>query len=458
LEHFNKIKEIVGKKGYLDSPDDLNFYSRDRNHSYGGTGSLVVLPEDKAQIQAIVKLANLHQIPLVPSGGRTGLCGGAAATAGCVVISLEKMNRIIEVNPTEQIVTCQPGTITENLQEKLRADNLYFPLSIASQGSSQIGGNIATNAGGMHFIRYGSIRNWVLGLEVVTGEGTLLRTGKRVYKDQTGIDLKSLFIGSEGTLGIITELTLALTSPPTDGQRVLLAANSVEDLLSILVQLRANYTQITLFEYFDRICMEKLVSHSGQHDPFDKPHPYYALIEIETELIDQLEVTLASLIELELASDVVVPQSSTQSKHLLNLREQISETFSSHFSAYKNDISLPISRISDFLSKLEETKKDRSGDILCATFGHLGDGNLHLNFLNSGLPPNEFLDQCQQWNQILLEIVASLGGSISAEHGIGLLKRDNLHLSRSSLEIDYMKKIKALFDPRGIMNPGKVFD
>ena len=336
--------------------EDRLVYGSDTSRNFKGEASLVVFPKTTEEVAEIVLAARKHSLALIPSGGRTGLCGGATALNGEVVVSLEKMNSILEIRPVDRFAFCQAGVTTQKLKEALAEYGLDFPVSLASQGTSQLGGNVATNAGGIHVLRYGHTREWVKGVTVVTGEGTILRTGKALLKDNTGYDLRSLFIGSEGTLGIITELILSTTSKPNALTRVLCGLRSMNDILSLLAKVRTGVKNLSAFEFFTDRALLHVTSHRALKNPFAEQYPCYVLIELEGDAADlqsALESFFMPLLEDEVIQDVVIAQSSKQSDELMNLREFISETLSSHFVPHKNDISVPVESIPDFCAKLE---------------------------------------------------------------------------------------------------------
>lgn len=422
----------------------------------------LLLPETVSEVVEIIKVANKERISIVPSGGRTGLSGGAAATNNEAILSLEKLNKKIEVSPIDRCVVCDAGCVTDVVKEKVSELGLYLPVDFTASGSSQIGGNIATDVGGVHVISDGNIRDWVLGMKVVTGDGKLLDLGGALYKDRTGYDLYQLFIGSEGTLGVVVEATLRLTTPPRDTMRALCGINDLGSVLKTYHGTRNAFPSLRLCEYFPRNALELVLKHQDKRDPFQGQHPCYLLLEIEVEaeeVRERFEVELSNLMEQGSISDVVVAQGSKQSDELLALRELISETTSAHYTSHRNDISVPISAIPDFVKdlNLELSKTDNSFEVV--TYGHIGDGNLHINILKPADMADElFFSECKSQDPELFKIVQKYRGSISAEHGVGLLKKGFLEFSRSKEEINYMRAIKKNFDPNGILNPGKIFD
>jgi FAD/FMN-containing dehydrogenase len=445
----------------LNSPEELLAYGKDWAKGFKANASLVLLPKSYEQVQQIVKCCYENKIALVPSGGRTGLSAGATATNGEVVLSLEKLNKLISVEPTQRTLTCQAGVITQKIQETAKENGLYFPIDLASAGSSQIGGNVATNAGGLHVIRYGNTRHWILGMKAVTGTGELLELNGELVKNQTGYDLRNLLIGSEGTLGIIVELTLKLAYRPKSFHRALCASDSMENVLSVMGSVREKFERVSAFEFFTKDCIECVLKHHPMRNPFETIHPYYALIEIEDlseSEEEQFQETLLGIFEEERITDVVVAQTSLQSEELMLLRERIGETTSSHYTVHKNDLAVPVRHIADFIREVEERAPLLFPDCPVLLFGHVGDGNLHVNILKSdALEVEDFFELCHKNDHDMFTIIQQFSGSISAEHGVGLLKRDYLQYCRSEAEITLMRGIKKVFDPAGILNPGKIF-
>jgi glycolate oxidase subunit GlcD len=453
--------EFLPLERILSDAQSKVFYGRDWLKDFQPNPSLIVLPETTAEVQHIISTCIKHRIPIVPSGGRTGLSGGAAATQGEVVVSLERMRSILDINAVDRTVTCQAGVTLEQLQVAVAQQGLYFPVDFSSRGSAQIGGNIATNAGGIRVIKYGNYRDSVLGLTVVTGTGDILKLNGSLFKNNSGYDLRNLFVGSEGTLGIITEATLTLTSPPHECIRALCGLEGTDSILPLLQHCRSSGLDVSAFELMERLPFQEVVTRRGLRDPLSEPHNSYALIEFEMRNSSEIEAaqeTLAHAYEHKLIRDVVLSESAAQATELMNLRDLISETLSQHYTIHKNDISVPIAKIPDFIRDLHTSIRAAYPTFQVAIFGHVGDGNLHVNVLKpSGMTDADFWSLCHSADDLIFERVAQFQGSISAEHGVGLLKRDFLHYCRSPQEIAMMRGIKAVFDPHGILNPGKVF-
>lgn len=420
----------------------------------------VIFPKTTEEVSAIVKLANEHQTPLVPSGGRTGLSAAAVATKGEVVISFDKMNQIGQFYEADRMVEVDAGVITQSLQEFAENQGLYYAVDFASSGSSQIGGNISTNAGGIKVIRYGMTRDQILGLTVVTGKGDILTLNGGMLKNATGYDFRHLFIGAEGTLGFVTKALIKLEKQPINLTAMVLGVTEFNSVVTLLARFGQALT-LTAFEFFDQLAVDKVVAAGHTKAPFESQAPFYVLLEFEAINDDVLDVAMGvfeQCAEEGLIVDGVMSQSIGQLQELWKLRESISETISA-FTPYKNDISVLISHLADFISDIEHIVTANYPDFEICWFGHIGDGNLHLNILKpANLTKDEFFEKCQTVNTYVFDTVQKYQGSISAEHGVGMTKKPYLTYTRTQTEIDYMKAIKAVFDPNGIINPGKIFD
>jgi len=439
--------------------DSRLHYGRDWTRLHTPNPLAVVLPGGIDQVQQLVGYANEHRLALVPSGGRTGLSGAAVACHGEIVVSLERMNRILDFDPTDRSVTCEAGVVTEVLQNFAHDRGLYYPVDFASRGSSQIGGNIATNAGGIKVVRYGLTRDWVTGLKVVTGRGDLLDLNRGLIKNASGYDLRHLFIGSEGTLGIIVEATLKLTRPQREPVVMVLGIPDLDSIMSLFHIFR-NKLELNAFEFFSERALRHVLA-KGLHRPFEAETPYYVLVEFDNP--DSLHTdTALSLFEhcadQGWLADGVISQSQAQAQELWRLREDISESITA-YQPYKNDIALRISRVPAFLTEADALLTREYPDFEVLWYGHIGDGNLHINILKpADLDPAVFATKCGTVSEQLFTGLQRHGGSISAEHGVGLLKKPYLHYTRDETEIGYLRAVKQAFDPNGIMNPGKIFD
>ena len=454
---IKNLKTILAEDQISKQSDILKKYGSDWLGLYEPSPSLVLFPKSRKNVKDIVKWALQFNISLVPSGGRTGLSGAAVAQNKEVIISFERMNQILEFNEIEQSLKVQPGVITQSVQEFAQEKALYFPLSFASEGSSQIGGNVATNAGGVHVIRYGSLRKWILGLEVITGEGHTLSLGRNLIKNVAGYDLMNLFIGSEGTLGLVTEITLQLTKKPEPSCVFLFSIPDLNALMKLYDSFKSNLP-LKAFEMFTAEAVEYVQKNSSFSFPLKEKSSYYVLAECDQSAQEKALSLFESALENEYIVDGVISENSRQAKELWSFRENISESLSPH-SPYKNDISVRISLLPDFLSEMNKTLKKEYPDFIVVWFGHVGDGNLHINILKpENMDKESFLQKCRTVNDILFSVIKKYNGSISAEHGVGLLKKPYLHYSCSEEELRYMKAIKKIFDPKNILNSGKIFD
>lgn len=433
----------------------LAIWGTDRTTSFNVAPGCIAFPERVEEVQAIVRAARQHRLGLVPSGGRTGLSGGAVAGHGEVVLSLDRMNRILSFNPTDRLVTCQAGVITQVLQEYAEARGLCYPVDFASAGSSHIGGNIATNAGGIKVIRYGMTRDWVAGLSVVTGTGALLQLNGGLVKNNTGYDFRHLFIGSEGTLGVIVEAQLRLTTAPAEQSVLVMGLRTLADVLAALERLRAA-VDLSAFEFFSELCLQKVIAQKAVRRPLSETAPFYALVEFDQSAEAQVFAVFEALCAQDVVLDGVLSQTRAQARSLWYLREAISESLAPEH-PYKNDVSVCIEDVPEFLEDVSELVSGAYPQFEVCWYGHIGDGNLHLNILKpADLSDARFYEQCHAISPALFELVQARRGSVSAEHGVGLLKRDFLRYSRSDEEIEAMRGVKAVFDPDGIMNPGKL--
>ena len=439
---------------------DLDYYGKDWSRAAIPNPSAIVFPKSIKEVQGVVGLANKLNFPLVPSGGRTGLSGGAVASEREVVVSFDRMNKILKFDDADSLVTCQPGVITGDLKKFAESEGLFYPVDFASAGASQLGGNVATNAGGINVLRYGMTRNWVEGMKVVTGGGELLDLNRGLKKNATGFDFRHLFIGSEGTLGFIVELTLELTSQPEDPTVMLLGLQKIENTVKTFTIFKEKLS-LTAFEFFSGTALQKVIEANGLSNPFGRIYPFYVLVEFENSSRSQLDfasVLFDKCITSGYAVDGVVSQNQSQAKSLWKFREGITESIA-NYNPFKSDVSCRISRIPTFLQRLEKILGGFSPHFEAVLFGHLGDGNIHINLLQPiEMDSQEFREECKKISKLIFESVQSFGGSISAEHGIGLTKKPYLSYSRDEAELNYMRGVKRLFDPENIMNPGKLVD
>ncbi|MFD1261769.1 FAD-binding oxidoreductase [Entomomonas asaccharolytica] len=456
---LESLKQLVEPGKVLTDKDSLENYGKDWTRIYAPNPLAIVFPKSIEEVQAIVRWANQHKIGLVPSGGRTGLSGAAVANNQEVVVAFDYMNKILDFNAIDREVVCQPGLVTKQLQTFAEEQGLYYPVDFASSGSSQIGGNIGTNAGGIKVIRYGMTRNWVAGLKVVTGKGDLLDLNKGLIKNATGYDFRNLFIGAEGTLGFVVEATIKLERKPSNLTVLVLGTPDFDSIMPVLHAFQ-NKLDLTAFEFFSDKCLAKILDRGDIPAPFDNRYPFYALIEFEAiteNMKDEAMAVFEHCVEQGWVLDGVISQSEQQLQNLWRLREDISETIAP-FTPYKNDLSVTVSKVPAFLADIDNIVKADYPDFDVLWYGHIGDGNLHLNILKpANLDKEDFFAKCAVVNTKVFEVVEKYNGSVSAEHGVGLVKRDYLEYSRSATEIDYMRAVKTVFDPNNIMNPGKIF-
>jgi len=454
--HFLELESFLSESQILKDPKSLEFYGQDWVRLYKVNPSLIVFPQNAEDVLQLVKWARKHKTALVPSGGRTGLSGAAVASQQEVVVSFEKMNQLIEWNEAEETLTVEAGCITKEVQKWASDRGFFFPVSFAAEGSSQIGGNVATNAGGVHVIQYGSMRNWVRGLEVVTGKGEVLQLGRHLIKDSTGYNLLHLFVGSEGTLGFIPKVTLAVASKPASLNVFLLGVSQLGDLIEIYSRFKKSIP-LHAFEMMTDLALD-YAQKTGKDMPLSQKSSYYILMEIEELYQEKALSIFEKLMEEDKIKDGALSQSAEQAQQIWALRENISESIAP-YKPYKNDIAVRISKLPEFLTQVDLLLKKEYPEYKVIWFGHIGDGNLHINILKpDNVKEDEFVENCEKVNQLLFSKIQEFEGSISAEHGVGLLKKPYLKYTRSAEEINYMREIKSAFDPDGIMNPGKIFN
>ncbi|MCG8315414.1 MAG: FAD-binding oxidoreductase [Pseudomonadales bacterium] len=460
VEIVKGLEALVDTGKVKTDEESLQQFGCDWTKVYDPQPLAIVFPKTTEQVQAVVQYANDNQLALVPSGGRTGLSAAAVAANGEVVVAFDYMNKILDFNEIDRTVKCQAGVITEQLQQFAEDKGLFYPVDFASAGSSQLGGNISTNAGGIKVIRYGMTRDWVAGLTVVTGKGEILNLNADLVKNATGYDFRHLFIGAEGTLGFITEATMKLARTPNNLTALVLGVPEFRAVMDVLNTFQRNI-DLTAFEFFSEKAVQLVTARGDVQRPFETATPYYALLEFEAaneELLEQAMALFEECVENGYVLDGVMSQSQGQLESLWRLREDISETISV-YTPYKNDISVSVSKVPDFLEEIDHIVTEHYPDFEIVWFGHIGDGNLHLNILKpDALAKEAFFSKCQQVNKWVFETVQKYKGSVSAEHGVGLTKKPYLQYTRSSEEIALMKSVKQIFDPNGVMNPGKIFD
>jgi len=443
-------------------PADLETYGKDWTKVYPPRPSAVVFPKSTAEVSQVLKFCQDHDLAVVPSGGRTGLAGGAVAAKGEVVLSLERMRALGEVDSLAYTVACEAGAVTEAVHEHCKAHGLTWPIDFASKGSSTVGGNISTNAGGVKVIRYGLTRHWVLGLTVVLMNGEILRLNGALEKNNTGIDLRQCFIGSEGILGVVTEAVLKLTPLPKESDVFFFGLKDLNSVFRLFEEARRSGFTLNAFECLSNECLEVVLRQRSWKSPFSELHAQYVLLEIErpetADARDRLESWLGGLFEQGQVEDAVLAQSPKEAQTLWAMREGVSESLAHEGLLHKHDISLPIHRLQEFIEQWTHDLATNYPGMKPYIFGHIGDGNLHVNLMKpESMALEKFRDSCRQADERMFSWIQKYEGSVSAEHGIGLLKKHLLRYTRSETEIELMRAMKRIFDPKGLLNPGKIF-
>ncbi len=462
---FPRLTAAVGESNVLTAPADTEPYLVDWRDRYRGVARAVVRPASTMEVSAVVRICADAGVAIVPQGGNTGLCGGATPheTDDEIVVSMTRMNRVRAVDPDNATMTVEAGATLVAVQQAAADAGLLFPLSLAAEGSCTIGGNLSTNAGGTAVLRFGNARDLVLGIEAVLADGRVWNGLRGLRKDNTGYDLKQLFIGGEGTLGIVTAMVLKLYAAPRARVTAFAAVGDVDHAVTLLRHAKqALGDRLTGFELISDLALSlSRKHHPGLPHPLPG-HPWYALLQVddsvaESSLVSLVESALAAAVESSLALDATVAQTQDQADKLWALRENISEGQRREGPNIKHDISLPISAIPAFLSAAESALRAALPGVRFVIFGHLGDGNLHYNLSAAeGRDPHSFMSNAPVANRIVYDLVDAADGSISAEHGIGQLKRSELKRYKSGIEIELMQRIKGAFDPAGLFNPGKV--
>jgi D-lactate dehydrogenase (cytochrome) len=462
-ELLARFASIVGERNALTAPADIAPYLSEERGLYHGASPLVLRPGAVEEVAGILKLANETKTAIVPQGGNTGLVGGQTPLNGEVVLSLKRLDRIREVDASANTMTCEAGVILQRAQEAAAAAGRLFPLSLGAEGSCTIGGNLSTNAGGTGALAYGVARELVLGLEVVLADGRVLHNLRKLKKDNTGYDLRHLFIGAEGTLGIITAAVLKLYPQPRAVETSFIGLSSPHAALALfnLANARAGGT-VTGFELIPRIALEFAVRHApGCRDPLGVPHPWYVLMELSSQAREGLraaaEEILSAGAEGRVVTDAAIAASLDQAKAFWLLRHHIADTQKYEGGSIKHDVSVPVSAVPDFIVEASAAVEAMIPACRPCPFGHLGDGNIHFNVTQPiGADKAAFLAHWDEVNAKVFAIVARHGGSISAEHGIGVMKRDLLPGVKDPVALALMRGFKQMLDPNRILNPGKV--
>ena len=462
---INKFRKIVGNKNVITNKNDMQKYLKEWRGVYTGVAGAIVKPKSTKEVSNILKFAYRENISCIPQGGNTGLVGGQIPfNKNHIVISLERLSKIREINVINQTITVEAGLILYNLQKICDENNLLFPLSLASEGSCSVGGNIATNAGGVAVLHYGNTRELVMGLEIVLPDGSVVNNLKTLIKDNTGYSLKDLFVGSEGTLGIITAATLKVFPKPKRIYTALISINSPKESIKILNYIKNNFSiPLTAFELMNNFSIELVKRHINDILIPIKKFKWLILIEFSSieaskNEKDKIENILNEILNQNLAKDIFIAQSLEQRKNIWNIRESISEAQKKEGGSIKNDISIPIEDISKFINSAIKISKEVIPGSRCVVFGHIGDGNIHFNISQPvKAKKDKFLKKEKDLRKKIINLTLNLKGSISAEHGIGRMKVSELNKFEDPGKLYMMKLIKSVVDPKNLLNPGVIF-
>jgi FAD/FMN-containing dehydrogenase len=461
---LDRLRQLVGAQNVIVADDDTARYRREERGLMTSICDAVVRPADSDEIASVVKACVDAQVPIVAMGGNTGLVGGGVANGG-IILSTERLNRIIEVDALNHTMTVEAGCVLADLQKAAEEKDCFFPLSLGAEGSCRIGGNISTNAGGVGVLRYGNTRDLVLGLEVVLPDGRIWSRLNSLRKDNTGYDLKHLFIGAEGTLGIVTKAVLKLFPRPRAKVTLMAALADLDQVLILFDRIRAACgDRLTAFEMIPELGIELVTRHiPDARDPFTERHPWYVLMEMTSprtgdDLRSEVEGALGEIFEAGIVVDAVFADSEAQGRALWKLREEIPAAQTREGGSIKHDVSVPVSRTTEFVRVAMKAVCDEMPGLRPCPFGHIGDGNIHFNLTQPpGMDKAAFIARWEDFNRIVHDLTKRYSGSISAEHGIGLVKREELEHYSSPLDIELMRLVKKSLDPNNIMNPGKIF-
>ncbi len=457
-ETLDRLAAIVGEKYAIRDPADMGAYMREWRGLWAGTSPMVLRPGSTAEVARILAIAHEARVSIVPQSGNTGLVGGQIPSGNEVLLSLDRMTRIIDVDTADNTITVEAGATLKSVQDAADSVDRLFPLSLASEGSCRIGGNLSTNAGGLNVIAYGNARDLCLGLEVVLADGRIWNGLKRLRKDNTGYDLKNLFIGAEGTLGVITGAVLKLYPKPRHYETAFIAVPSPQaalDLLSLAREMSGN--RVVAFELMPLLAMGFTIKHMDVRDPLAAPSPWYVLAELSDPAHGSFIRILEAAMERGIATDAAIAQSGAQRTELWAIRELMPESQRFEGGSVKHDIAVPVSKVPQFLAEANAAVLGFMPEARIMSYGHLGDGNIHYNITQpKAMDLQAFMATWDEINALVFEIVLKLQGSISAEHGIGQLKRGHMTEITSPVALALMQSLKTMFDPRGILNPGKV--
>jgi FAD/FMN-containing dehydrogenase len=463
---LERFKAVVGRAGYLDEPADVAPFCKSWRDAWDGRVPIVLRPQSTEEVAAIVRICAELRVPIVPQGGNTGLTGAGQPHADMseIIVCTSRINRIRAVDKLNDSMVVEAGVLLKEVQAAAERSDRLFPLSLGAEGSCQIGGNISTNAGGVHVLRYGNTRNLVLGLEVVLPDGSVWNGLRGLRKDNAGYDMKQLFIGAEGTLGIITAAVLRLFPRPSAGETTWIGISSPQAGVALLDHMRARLGDaVSAFELIRREIIDLLLlGVAGHEDPMRDVYPWYVLMDVTSQgppgsLHEPLSEALASAHEAALIGDAVIAASATQAAKLWRMREGLVEAQAAAGGSIAHDVSVPVSRIPAFLERADAALAAAYPGVRKCAFGHVGDGNMHYNPVRPlAWEGPRFHEERARINRIVHDIVADLGGSISAEHGIGRARLAELERYKQPVELEMMRAMKRALDPNGIMNPGKV--
>ena len=457
---LNRLAAVVGDAHAIRNAAEMDGYMREWRQIWTGRSPLVLRPGSTNEVSRILAIANETRTVIVPQSGNTGLCGGQIPTdtGNEVVLSLDRMTRILDVDPADNTITVEAGAVLKSVQDAADAVDRLFPLSLASEGSCRIGGNLSTNAGGLNVIAYGNTRDLCLGLEVVLADGRIWNGLKRLRKDNTGYDLRDLFIGAEGTLGIITAAVMKLVPKPKSRETAFIAVPSPQaavDLLSLAQDMSGN--RVVGFELIAEIALQFSIRHAGVRHPLAEASPWYVLAELSDPVPGAMMAIFEAAMARGLVTDAALAQSDAQRHDFWTARELISESQKPEGGSIKHDVAVPVSKVPQFLVEADAAVSRLVPGARFVSFGHLGDGNIHYNISQPvGMDKARFLDMWNEMNDVVFEVVGRFNGSISAEHGIGRLKAHRMPDIKSPVELDMMRGLKRMLDPNGILNPGRV--
>lgn len=463
---IEKLKAAAGPNGWLDDTSDLSSYLTEQRRLFTGSSPLILRPDNVDAVSEILAICHEARVPVVPQGGNTGLVGGGIPYehGGEVVLNTSRLNKIRALDPQNFTITAEAGCVLADIQRAASDSGRFFPLSLGAEGSCQIGGNLSTNAGGTAVLRYGNMRELTLGLEVVLADGTIWDDLTGLRKNNTGYDLKHLFIGGEGTLGVITAAVLKLFPTPKSHGTALIAIGEIANAVDLLGLARSECGDaVTGFEYMPGLGIDLALKHiPDARNPLSEVSRHTVLLELSSSASDwpigrALEALLSKALENGFVLDAAIAQNESQRKSFWRLREAIPEAQRVAGASIKHDVSVPVSAVPAFIESASAAVVEALPGIVPIPFGHVGDGNIHFNLMQpAGMERDLFLKEWPRFNRIVHDIVDSLGGSISAEHGIGRIKRDELRRYAAPTKLDLIRKVKRTLDPHGILNPGKL--